>query len=44
MFHHMHMRNDIDQAEIEKAARTAYPNSFVARQGQRFELPGRSGK
>jgi phosphoribosyl 1,2-cyclic phosphodiesterase len=44
LFHHMHMRNDIDQAEIEKAARTAYPNSFVARQDQRFELPGRSGK
>lgn len=44
MFHHMHMRSDIDQAEIEKAAMAVYPNSFAARQDQRFELPGRSEK
>ena len=42
MFHHMHMRSDIDQAEIEKAAQAAYPNSFAARQGQRFLLPGKN--
>ena len=41
LFHHMHMRSDADQAAIEKAARHAFPNSFVARQGQRFALPQR---
>ena len=40
MFHHMHMRSDIDQQAIEDAARKVYPNSFAARQGQRFELYG----
>ena len=45
LFHHMHMRSDIDQQAIEDAAKKAYPNSFAARQGQHFQLfakPGRS--
>lgn len=41
MFHHMHMREDIDQAAIERAAQKIYPNSFAVRQGQHFELFGR---
>ena len=40
MFHHMHMRTDIDQQAIEDAAQKVYPNSFAARQGQHFELFG----
>jgi phosphoribosyl 1,2-cyclic phosphodiesterase len=40
MFHHMHMRTDLDQQAIEDAARKVYPNSFAARQGQHFELYG----
>ncbi len=44
MFHHMHMRSDIDQAEIESAAQAKYPNSIAARQDQRFELPERGRK
>jgi len=38
MFHHMHMRSDVDQRAIEEAAQAAYSNSFAARQGQHFEL------
>lgn len=40
MFHHMHMRADIDQQAIEDAARAVYPNAFAVRQGQHFELYG----
>jgi hypothetical protein len=40
MFHHMHIRSDIDQQAIEDAARKVYPNAFAARQGQHFELYG----
>ncbi len=40
MFHHMHMRSDIDQQAIEDAAQKVYPNAFAARQGQHFELFG----
>ncbi|MBL8579460.1 MAG: MBL fold metallo-hydrolase [Mesorhizobium sp.] len=38
MYHHMHMRDDIDQRAIEEAARKVYPNSFAVRQGQHFHL------
>ena len=36
MFHHMHMRSDIDQAEIEKAAQTAYPEFLRGATGSAF--------
>jgi phosphoribosyl 1,2-cyclic phosphodiesterase len=42
MFHHMHMRADIDQQAIEDAARKVYPNAFATRQGQHFQLFARS--
>lgn len=38
LFHHMHMRNDADQRDIENAARKVYPNAFAVRQGQHFGL------
>ena len=47
MFHHMHMRSDVDQRLIEEASQAKYPNSFAVRQGQRFALfppPGRGRK
>jgi phosphoribosyl 1,2-cyclic phosphodiesterase len=44
IFHHMHMRADIDQQAIEDASRKVYPNSFAARQGQHFELYGVPGR
>jgi len=44
MYHHMHMRDDIDQRAIEEAARKAYPNSFAVRQGQHFHLYPRLAK
>jgi phosphoribosyl 1,2-cyclic phosphodiesterase len=39
LFHHMHLRTDTEQREIETVARAAYPNAFAVRQGQRIALP-----
>ena len=39
LFHHMHLRTDAEQREIEAAAQAVYPNAFAVRQGQRFKLP-----
>jgi phosphoribosyl 1,2-cyclic phosphodiesterase len=44
MFHHMHMRSDEEQLDMEARARSVYPNSFAVRQGQQFELPARRKK
>ncbi len=43
MFHHMHLRTDAEQRQIETAAQAAYPNAFAARQGQRIALPKPDG-
>lgn len=44
MFHHMHMRKDAEQRDIEAQAQKVFPNSFAVREGERFELAGRKRK
>ncbi|HSG94230.1 MAG TPA: MBL fold metallo-hydrolase, partial [Afifellaceae bacterium] len=39
LFHHMHLRTDMEQREIEAAAQAIYPAAFAARQGLRIALP-----